>query len=158
MESLCCSGYQTMKDAIRSKYYGLAAVGALLRHCFESNLLRIAPKSLQFRYLSKNNTLAIDVECIGHLELIYSLQSVNEKHSLYRLLNYCITGVGKRHLRANLLEPSSNREVLETRLNCVAEMLAKSDLLCGIQQILRDLVDIGGLMKLSVDVDNLVSG
>ncbi|EAT47799.1 AAEL001140-PA, partial [Aedes aegypti] len=154
MEGLCCSAFQTLKDTLRAKYYGLAAVGALIRHCFESNLLRIAPKSLQFCYLSKRQTMAIDVECIGHLELIYSLHKSNDKHSLYRLLNHCITSVGKRHLRANLLEPSSSRELLETRLACVDELLMKSDLLCGIQRILRDLVDIGGLMKLAVDVDN----
>nr|XP_019536182.2 mutS protein homolog 4-like [Aedes albopictus] len=154
MDSLCCSAFQTLKDTLRAKYYGLAAVGALIRHCFESNLLRLAPKSLQFRYLSKRQTMAIDVECIGHLELIYSLHKANEKHSLYRLMNHCITSVGKRHLRANLLEPSSSREVLESRLACLDEMLERRDLLCGIQRILRDLVDIGGLMKLAVDVDN----
>ncbi|XP_058838742.1 mutS protein homolog 4-like [Topomyia yanbarensis] len=155
MDELCCSSYQTMKSCILAKYYGLAAVGAVLRHCFESNLLRIAPKSLQFRYLSKQSTLAVDVECVSHLELIYSLKSMADKSSLYRLVNHCITGIGKRHLRANLLEPSCCRETVEKRLNCVRELLTKADILCGIQGILRNLVDIGGLMKLSVDVDNL---
>ncbi|XP_062559782.1 mutS protein homolog 4-like [Armigeres subalbatus] len=155
MESLCCSTFRTLKDTLRAKYYGLAAVGALVRHCFESDLLRIAPRSLQFRYLSKSLTMAIDVECIGHLELMYSLHKTNDNHSLYRLMNHCITSVGKRHLRANLLEPSCSLEVLETRLTCVDELLTKNDLLCGIQRILRDLVDIGGLMRLAMDVDSL---
>ncbi|XP_053690490.1 mutS protein homolog 4-like [Sabethes cyaneus] len=155
MEDFCSSSYRLLKDSIISKYYGLAAIGALLRHCFESNILRIASKSLQFRYLNKQNTLAIDIECVGHLELIYSLQKVTDKHSLYWLLNHCITGVGKRHLRANLLEPSCCQRKLEARLEGVAELLAKADILCGVQRILRDLVDIGGLMRLSVDVDVL---
>ncbi|XP_055528058.1 mutS protein homolog 4-like [Wyeomyia smithii] len=155
LEGYCTSSYTVVKDSIVSKYYGLAAIGALVRHCLESNLLRIASKSLQFQYLNKQNTLAIDIECVRHLELIYSLQNVTDKNSLYRVLNHSITGVGKRHLRANLLEPSSCQRTLEARLEGVAELLAKVDVLCGVQRILRDLVDIGGLMRLSVDVDNL---
>ncbi|XP_058464100.1 mutS protein homolog 4-like [Malaya genurostris] len=155
MDKLCSLSYQTVKHCIVSKYYGLAAVGAILRYCFESDLLRIAPRSLQFRYLDKRCTLAIDVECVRHLELICSLKDTTDECSLYKLVNHCITGIGKRHLRASLLEPSSNRDTLEARLNSVEELLAKRDILCGIQGILRNLVDIGGLMKLCVDVDNL---
>ncbi|XP_055618975.1 mutS protein homolog 4-like [Toxorhynchites rutilus septentrionalis] len=155
LDDICSFSYRAVKEIVCHKYYGLAAVGAILRHCFENGLFRIAPKSLQFRYLNKSNTLAIDVECATHLELIYSLRKMSDKHSLYQLLNYCITSVGKRHLRANLLEPSSSRDALESRLNCIGELLRKPEVLAGIQKVLHGVVDIGGLMKLALDVDNM---
>lgn len=156
MDDLCSSSYKTLKQTVHCKYYGLAAVGAILRHCCEAGLLQIAAKSLQFKYVNKKDTMAIDVECVGHLEVIFSLQNMADKQSLYQFVNHCITAVGKRHLRANLLEPSSKRDVLEARLACIGELLVNSELLGGIQQILRGLVDIGALMKLSVDVDSTV--
>uniref|UniRef100_A0A8D8E0A8 MutS protein homolog 4 n=2 Tax=Culex pipiens TaxID=7175 RepID=A0A8D8E0A8_CULPI len=157
MDDLCSSSYQTLKQTVHCKYYGLAAVGAILRHCCEAGLLRIAAKSLQFKYVNKKDTMAIDVECVGHLEVIFSLQNMADKQSLYQFVNHCITAVGKRHLRANLLEPSSKQGVLEARLACIGELLVNSELLGGIQGILRGLVDIGALMKLSVDVDSTKS-
>ncbi|XP_055591515.1 mutS protein homolog 4-like [Uranotaenia lowii] len=155
MSNYCSSSYDTIKDAIRCKYYGLSAVGALLRICFENNILQVAAKALQFMYLAKIDTLMIDGECVGHLELIRSLQDKDGKNSLFNFLNHCITGVGKRHLRANLLEPCCRRDLLESRLNTIDELIGRSDLLQGIQRILRQLVDIGGLTKLAIDVDKL---
>ena len=76
----------------------------------------------------------IDLSTIQSLELIQNLQNVKSKDCLYGILNETLTPMGARVLRINLLQPSVNREELESRYDAVSELERKEDVFFAIRQ------------------------
>lgn len=49
--------------------------------------------------------------------------------SLFGILNYCLTKIGARTLRSSILQPSSSVREIETRLDCVEELIKNPEIL-----------------------------
>lgn len=54
-------------------------------------------------------------------------------HTLFGVLNYTKTPGGSRRLRSNILEPLVDTETINTRLDCVQELLQDEELFFGLQ-------------------------
>ena len=52
-------------------------------------------------------SMLIDYLSVRNLELVQNLQNSKSSQSLFGILDYCRTPMGKRLLRANILQPSS---------------------------------------------------
>ena len=78
--------------------------------------------------------MMIDLSTIRSLELIQNLQNVKSKDCLYGLLNQTLTPMGARVLRSNLLQPSVNREELESRYDALSELERKEDVFFAVRQ------------------------
>lgn len=78
--------------------------------------------------------MMIDLPTIRSLELIQNLQNVKSKDCLYGLLNQTLTPMGARVLRSNLLQPSVNREELESRYDTLSELERKEDVFFAVRQ------------------------
>jgi len=70
----------------------------------------------------------IDVSTIHSLELIQNLQNPKSKACLFGLLNETLTPMGSRLLRANILQPTINAEVLEGRYDALEELATREDM------------------------------
>lgn len=76
----------------------------------------------------------IDLSTMRSLELIQNSQDSKSKDCLYGLLNHTLTPMGARLLRINLLQPSTNRKVLEGRWDALHELTVKEDVFFAVRQ------------------------
>jgi len=149
----------------------LSAAAALLRYVeFLQNLI-FAPKSLSIKYEGSQNTMLIgnklkaqfnsylrnlnnmlhiflDIESAKRLELVSSakVDSSAKHYSLLGTLNHTHTIGGYRLLRATLLQPPCVLEDINTRLECVEELVNNPTLYRAFQVnhsfLMRDILNI----------------
>lgn len=108
----------------------------------ELELQRVfASHSLRIRFEPSHGSMTIDLATVVSLELIQNLHSANSKDSLYGLLNETLTPMGARLLRANILQPCTERVKLTARYNAVEDLSTKEDMFVSIRQALKGFVD-----------------
>ena len=78
--------------------------------------------------------MMIDLATSRSLELIQNLQTPKSKDCLYGLLNQTLTPMGARLLKSNVLQPSTDRNNLESRYNALEELTTKEDIFFGVRQ------------------------
>lgn len=71
--------------------------------------------------------MMIDVSTIYSLELVQNIQNSKSKDCLYGLLNQTLTPMGARLLRNNVLQPLTDRDVLNTRYAAVGDLTTKEE-------------------------------
>nr|XP_009791561.1 PREDICTED: DNA mismatch repair protein MSH4-like isoform X2 [Nicotiana sylvestris]XP_016465456.1 PREDICTED: DNA mismatch repair protein MSH4-like isoform X2 [Nicotiana tabacum] len=84
----------------------------------------------------------IDATSVQNLEIIEPMHSSllgtnSKKRSLFHMLKTTRTIGGTRLLRANLLQPLKDIETINTRLNCLDELMSNEQLFFGLSQALR---------------------
>ncbi|GJQ80913.1 hypothetical protein Trydic_g4730 [Trypoxylus dichotomus] len=139
-----------MKTLLR-EYYCLTAASALLTY-IESALFVIYNKqSLKVEYQESEGYCIIDVSTDDKLELVAcNTVTTNEKYSsLYGILNYCLTKIGARTLRATILQPPCFIPDIEARLECVTGLKKTSDMLMSVQTVLPKISNIDQLLSLA---------
>lgn len=77
----------------------------------------------------------LDLDTANRLELVMSLNrpDINFGSSLLGVVNHCRTKGGLRLLRANLLQPFCSLDKIESRLNCVSELINNPILFCALE-------------------------
>lgn len=101
-----------------------------------------APNSIRMRYEPSEGSMFIDLPTIHSLELIQNLQDARSKDCLFGLLNQTLTPMGLRFLRCNILQPLTNRTVLENRYTAVEELSSNEAVFLNIRQALKSFQDI----------------
>ncbi|CAI9613738.1 unnamed protein product, partial [Staurois parvus] len=147
IEQLCAPEFSTVQMEVKSKYYCLAAVAALLKYIeFIQNSV-YAPKSVRFRFQGSEQTAMIDSASAQSLELLVNNRDTRNNHSLFGVLNNTKTPGGSRRLRANILEPLTDLESINTRLDCVQEFLENEELFFSLQSVLSKFLDTEQLLS-----------
>jgi DNA mismatch repair protein MSH4 len=90
--------------------------------------------SLRVTYQPSEGSVMIDVSTIHSLELIQNLDNAKSKQCLFGLLNESLTPMGSRYLRTNILQPSTDRDKINSRLDAVEELSTKEEMFFGVRQ------------------------
>lgn len=110
--------------------------------------LRISGHSLRIKYQPSEESMMISLPTIHSLELIQNLQNPSSKACLFGLLNETKTPMGKRMLRSNVLQPSTQREgVLTPRYDAVEELCTKEDIFFDVRNSLKAFGDVEKLLS-----------
>ncbi|KAK8483844.1 hypothetical protein V6N11_019571 [Hibiscus sabdariffa] len=102
----------------------------------------VTSHSLVVTFNGSFDHMNIDATSVQNLEIVEPLHSAlsgtsNKKRSLFHMLKTTKTIGGTRLLRANLLQPLKDIETINTRLDCVDELMSNEQLFFGLSQVLR---------------------
>ncbi|KAM3914999.1 mutS protein homolog 4 [Leptodactylus fuscus] len=147
IEQLCAPEFSTVLMEVKSKYYCLAAVAALLKYVEHTQNSVYAPKSLKIRFQGSEQTAMIDSASAQNLELLVNSRDSRNNHTLFGVLNNTKTPGGSRRLRSNILEPLIDLDTINTRLDCVQEFLADEELFFSLQSVLSRFLDTEQLLS-----------
>ncbi|KAI0540020.1 DNA mismatch repair protein Msh4 [Xylaria digitata] len=138
---------EAIKVAIGGNFYATCSFAAVVKYLEQSRRVSIAAHSLRIRYQPSENTMMIDLSTIHSLELIQNLHEPRSKDCLFGLLNECLTPMGSRMLRSNILQPSSQVEsILMPRYDALEELTMKEDMFFEIRKALKGFTDVEKLL------------
>jgi DNA mismatch repair protein MSH4 len=100
---------QELHTRISQKYYSLAALSALFRYVQEGQGIVFTNHSIKFKFTNIDGTMFIDSSTASHLELVYNSQDHRSDECLLGILDNTQTAMGKRLLRASILQPLISR-------------------------------------------------
>ncbi|XP_018342964.1 PREDICTED: mutS protein homolog 4-like [Trachymyrmex septentrionalis] len=149
VRTLCAREYSTVELIVKQKYYALAAAAALLKYVEYIQHMVYAPKSMRIEFQGSPNTTMIDIESARSLELVVS-QSKQPIVSLLGTMNRCLTPMGRRLLRASILQPSCDECLIAYRQSCVAELVANHSLCISLQPVVQRLFGTDRLLMLAI--------
>jgi len=82
--------------------------------------------------------MMIDLHTIQAMELVQNLQNNKGKESLFGLLNHTLTPMGSRMLRSNILQPSTEVDlILKPRFDAVEDLSAHEDMFFAVRKGIR---------------------
>ena len=98
--------------------------------------------SLRIKFEPSQGSMTIDLATVVSLELIQNLHNKKSRDSLYGLLNECLTPMGARLLRSNILQPSTERAKISARYSAVEDLSTKEDMFVSVRQALKGFIDV----------------
>ncbi|PWN51862.1 hypothetical protein IE53DRAFT_327721 [Violaceomyces palustris] len=140
--------------SVSTKYYALSACCALFKYLEERTQRFFIPRSLRIRFVVPDGTVMIDTETARQLELVVSLDQSKTKLCLFGLLNHCVTPMAQRILRMNILQPLTDLNTIESRLDAVEECIQSEERFFAIKESLKPLGS-GGISG-RIDLDKLI--
>lgn len=90
--------------------------------------VNFTPHSLRLRYQPPEDTMMIDISAFKSLEIFQNMQSAKSKDTLLGLLNHTLTPMGHRLLRTSVLQPSTQRDFILARSECVQELTGNEEM------------------------------
>ncbi|OUC46191.1 MutS domain V protein [Trichinella nativa] len=138
---------------VEEKYYALAAAAALIDYIERVENIIFAPQSIRIVYKGLEKSLKIDSNAAKDLELIVSLKSSESvKGSLLGILNHTYTFSGARLLRASILQPSSDLQTINERLDVLEEILNNGRALTSLRSAISRMTDVERLIGFCIHI------
>ncbi|CAN7132284.1 unnamed protein product [Brassica rapa subsp. narinosa] len=126
----------------KQHYLSLAAAAATIKWIEAEKGVIVTNHSLTVTFNGSFSHMNIDATSVENLEIIDPfhnslLGTSNKKRSLFQMFKTTKTVGGTRLLRANLLQPLKDIKTINTRLNCLDELMSNEELFYGLSQVLR---------------------
>lgn len=118
---------------------GICAAGALLNYVGETQktaLLHITSLKTE----SDSSYIYLDANSQKNLELVENLQG-GQNHTLASVLDRCVTPMGSRMLKRNLLQPPKNLQLVNARHDLISEFI-ENDAFGSVSELLREAGDL----------------
>ncbi|GLV43206.1 spellchecker1 [Carabus blaptoides fortunei] len=142
VKSLCAPEFKSVTLVIREKFYALASASALIKYIQKEQHIMYPTRSIKIEYQEPEDTAVIDIDSADRLELVSSCNHEERAINLLSMLDHCVTGVGKKMLRATILQPPCIDHVTQARLDCVQELVENAELRIKLKGVLANLHNI----------------
>ncbi len=119
----------------------VAAAGAIFRYLRENHRHQLAHITKLTRF-DNEEFMTLEYSTVRNLELLKSIATGSEKHSLFSVINLCHTAAGARRLRQALVRPFKTKAKIELRLSGVAELVKNRELAEKLRELTKPLPDL----------------
>ncbi len=119
----------------------IMAAGSILQYLKDTQKKVFDHLRYPRRFVS-SEFMILDEATISNLELVQNQQDKSKNRTLYSVLNFTKTAMGKRTLERNILQPLLVKEEIQKRLNVVRCFFERHDLTSKIQDSLKKVHDI----------------
>nr|XP_037868515.1 mutS protein homolog 4 [Bombyx mori] len=152
LQNFCVRNFKKKRN-FYLRFYALTAAAAVLKYVEHIQCIVFARESLKVDYHSSENTMIIDVGTATQLELVQPLvPSAGPMCCLLGVLGPTYTVGGIRALRASILQPSCNKQLIESKLDVLQDLIENDNgLMADLQDILKRLSDIDKILFLCVE-------
>lgn len=147
--TFCSPKSRNLLQVIARKYYCLSSASALFTYLKTVHAMNFAKNCLRVEYQTRQGGMLIDSQTSARLELLYSSSEASKKFSLFSILNKCETKIGQRHLRASILEPSCNTDLIRNRQEQIKVLIENETVLESLKLNLRNFRSVDQLLKIS---------
>ncbi|KAG0202103.1 MutS protein msh4 [Mortierella sp. GBA30] len=137
---------------IAEKYFCLSATAAALRYVEESRNATFLNHSVKFTYGRCSGSMIIDPATARNLELTVNLLRQNDKETFFDITDQTLTPMGARLLRSNILQPCTSRKTINTRLDCVQELMQEEELFYALKSSLKTFHDVDQLITSFIQI------
>ncbi|OQE28671.1 hypothetical protein PENSTE_c003G06774 [Penicillium steckii] len=131
----------SLKVILDTNYFAGCCFAASLKYVEMELEQAFVSHSLRIKFAPSEGSMTIDLSTVVSLELIQNLQNSKSPDNLYGLLNETLTPMGARLLRANILQPSTERNKLTARYNAVEDLSTKEDMFVSVREALKGFID-----------------
>ncbi|CAD6504546.1 BgTH12-00055 [Blumeria graminis f. sp. triticale] len=138
---------EAIKTAIGTNYFATCCFAAAIKYIELGLSLKFSPHTLRVRYQTSEGSMMIDPSTVKSLELIQNMRTSQSKDCLFGLMNETLTPMGSRLLKSNILQPSTQVDVINQRYQALKELITNEDVLMGIGQVLKLIYDIEKLLS-----------
>jgi DNA mismatch repair protein MSH4 len=140
-----------IKVAVSAKFYAMSAAAAALRHV-ELVYMRFAQRSLRIKYQGSEGSMLMDFSTVRSLELIQNLQNPKSTDCLFGLLNNTLTAMGARLLRSTVLQPLTNVDTLEARLDALEEFTQHEEMFFQARSAVKAFLDMDRVLTALITI------
>jgi DNA mismatch repair protein MSH4 len=106
-------------SGVFKKFFASTAISALFHYIESAQKFTFTPGTVRFRTQSMDGTMMVDSASVKYLELVYNYQNQKSSTSLLGKIYKTSTAMGKRLLKATLLQPSIVIDEIQERLDAV---------------------------------------
>ncbi|MFH0976867.1 MAG: DNA mismatch repair protein MutS [Spirochaetota bacterium] len=123
----------------------IMAAGSILQYLKDAHRKALGHLKMP-RRTSSSKYMALDDATIKNLELVQN-QDMSKNRTLFSVLNFTKTAMGRRALERNILHPLLEQQEIENRLDIVEHFVKQSSLTGEVQSMLKNIHDIERLIS-----------
>uniref|UniRef100_A0A1I7TVD7 MUTSd domain-containing protein n=1 Tax=Caenorhabditis tropicalis TaxID=1561998 RepID=A0A1I7TVD7_9PELO len=161
LHSLMNAEVSTVSEGCFRRSLALGALAVLLKYIHETRCVFFRVKSLRIKEMGVNDTCMIDFVSWESLEIVDSDDAskarkcqMKQKRTLLAVLNHTVTKNGFRVLRSNVLQPSTDVAVIESRQEAIEELVAKPQLREKLRHTLSNAFDLDRVIAMCIQTSS----
>ncbi len=124
----------------------IIAAGSILQYLNETQK-KIPAHLRNPRKIMSDDSMILDEATITNLEIIENQNDSSKNRTLFSVLNYTNTPMGRRTLERNLLQPLVIRNAIEERLNLVEFFYQRPELTDSVTSVLKEIYDMERILS-----------
>lgn len=118
-----------------------SACGGLIQYLLDTQKERKV-KLKNFRLYTVDENMILDRNTQENLELVRNLQDGKKKNTLFEVLDFTDTAMGRRKLIQWIVRPLKDTDEIRRRLNSVEELIQNSEISRKISELLNEINDM----------------